>query len=188
MSNYVYYITEVNKMKSIGIVRRIDELGRIVVPKEIRRTMRIESGDEMEIYVTDDEKIVLGKYSSMESREQAVVDCCNALAEDTRSKVLITDRHHVVAESGVTCAREMISKTFLDTIQRNGDMILRGKDRIRIRENGIDGYQYQGIFAVNRNGILHGAVVVESDSDIREDVADKAKLISRVISENIGEY
>ena len=117
------------------------------------------------------------------------MDCCNALAEDTNSKVIVTDRYKIVAESGEKVEMDsVLSRGFLDNLAKNGDMILSGDKKLKISEKDRYGYQNQGIFAVNRNGILHGAVVVESNSDIRQDTVSKARLISRVISENIGEY
>ena len=176
-------------MKAVGIVRRIDELGRIVLPKEIRRTMRIESGDEMEIYVSGKGEIVLLKYSSLEAHEQAVKDCCNALASDISSKVLVTDRYRVIAESGEkNNEKSLLSMGFLDNVQKNGDMVLKGSKVLKVKENETYGYKNQGIFAVNRNGILHGSVVIESNNDINSEEVEKAKLISKVISENIGDY
>lgn len=66
-------------MKATGIVRRIDELGRVVVPKEIRRTLRIHEGDPLEIFTDKEGEIVLKKYSPMGEVGSLVKDLCQAI-------------------------------------------------------------------------------------------------------------
>ena len=77
-------------MKATGIVRRIDDLGRIVIPKEIRRTMRIREGDPLEIYTSNDGEVVFRKFSQ----------AAEVLAKLTGNAALVFDRDHVVAVSG----------------------------------------------------------------------------------------
>lgn len=87
-------------MKATGIVRRIDDLGRVVIPKEIRRTMRIREGDPLEIYTSNDGEVIFKKYSPIgEMGEQAsqVADIMHRLAG---CPVAIFDRDHVVSISG----------------------------------------------------------------------------------------
>lgn len=88
-------------MKATGIVRRIDDLGRVVIPKEIRRTMRIREGDPLEIYTNSDGEVIFKKYSAIsEMSENAgyVADIMNKIAG---CPVVIFDKDHAVASSGV---------------------------------------------------------------------------------------
>lgn len=87
-------------MKATGIVRRIDDLGRIVVPKEIRRTLRIREGDPLEIFTDHEGEIILKKYSPIGELSQFAVEYSESLAQTTGHLVLITDCDHVVAASG----------------------------------------------------------------------------------------
>ena len=87
-------------MKATGIVRRIDDLGRVVIPKEIRRTMRIKEGDPLEIYVDREGEVILKKYSPITSLSDFSVEFAEALSNTLRSIVLITDRDEVIAVSG----------------------------------------------------------------------------------------
>ena len=87
-------------MKATGIVRRIDDLGRIVVPKEIRRTLRIREGDPLEIFTDRDGEIVLKKYSPIGELSQFAGEYAESLAQTTGHLVLITDCDHVVTASG----------------------------------------------------------------------------------------
>ena len=89
-------------MKATGIVRRIDDLGRVVIPKEIRRTMRIREGDPLEIYTSNDGEVIFKKYSAigeMSENANQVADIMHKLAG---CPVVVFDRDHVVATSGVT--------------------------------------------------------------------------------------
>ena len=87
-------------MKATGIVRRIDDLGRIVVPKEIRRTLRIREGDPLEIFTDREGEIILKKYSPIGELSQFAGEYAESLSQTTGHLVIITDCDHVVAVSG----------------------------------------------------------------------------------------
>lgn len=87
-------------MKATGIVRRIDELGRIVVPKEIRRTLRIREGDPLEVYTDREGEIILKKYSPVGELANFAAQYAKVLAETTGKLVCITDMDHVIAAAG----------------------------------------------------------------------------------------
>ena len=84
-------------MKATGIVRRIDDLGRIVVPKEIRRTLRIREGDPLEIFTSREGEIMLKKYSPVGELGEFARSYAQALAQTTEALVCITDREYVIA-------------------------------------------------------------------------------------------
>lgn len=87
-------------MKATGIVRRIDELGRVVIPKEIRRTQRIRQGDALEIYTAADGEVVFKKYSPLIGLEQLSTVYAEVLAKSLGRPVLICDRENIVAATG----------------------------------------------------------------------------------------
>ena len=86
-------------MKTTGVVRRIDELGRIVVPKEIRKNLRIKSGDSLEIYL-EGENILLKKYSPIETLENVTENYVDSFNQVLKHNIIVTDRDKVVAISG----------------------------------------------------------------------------------------
>ena len=88
-------------MKATGIVRRIDELGRVVIPKEIRRTLRIRQGVPLEIYTGEDGEIILKKYSPMGDLFEYVQEYAAGLAQISGGTVLIGDRDMVMATGGI---------------------------------------------------------------------------------------
>ncbi len=86
-------------MKATGIVRRIDDLGRVVIPKEIRRTMRIREGDPLEIYTGSDGEVVFKKYSAINELENAA-EACEVISKLGGAPAVVFDRDHVVAVAG----------------------------------------------------------------------------------------
>ena len=84
-------------MKATGIVRRIDDLGRVVIPKEIRRTMRIREGDPLEIYTTKDGEVIFKKYSLLGGLEDFAAQFCDTLSHSTEFTAAVTDRDAIIA-------------------------------------------------------------------------------------------
>ncbi|EXX86317.1 stage V sporulation protein T [Paenibacillus darwinianus] len=95
-------------MKATGIVRRIDDLGRVVIPKEIRRTLRIREGDPLEIFVDRDGEVILKKYSPIGELGDFAKEYAESLNESTNHMTLICDRDTFIAVAGVS------KKEFLD--------------------------------------------------------------------------
>ncbi|MDR2360645.1 MAG: AbrB/MazE/SpoVT family DNA-binding domain-containing protein [Oscillospiraceae bacterium] len=87
-------------MKATGIVRRIDDLGRIVIPKEIRRTMRIREGDPLEIYTEKDGEVIFKKYSPMNDLSKFADNLCETLYKTTEHMTVVCDRDTVLSVYG----------------------------------------------------------------------------------------
>ena len=89
-------------MKATGIVRRIDDLGRVVIPKEIRRTMRIREGDPLEIYTNAGGEVIFKKYSPIEELSVFASQYADALGSATKLPIIICDRDHCIAAAGIS--------------------------------------------------------------------------------------
>lgn len=87
-------------MKATGIVRRIDDLGRVVIPKEIRRTMRIREGDPLEIYTSNDGEVIFKKYSPINELSEGASQAAEVVQKLSGAPVVVFDRDHVVAVAG----------------------------------------------------------------------------------------
>lgn len=87
-------------MKATGIVRRIDDLGRVVIPKEIRRTMRIREGDPLEIYTSNDGEVIFKKYSPIGEMSENAAQVADIMYKLAGCPVAVFDRDHVVSVSG----------------------------------------------------------------------------------------
>lgn len=104
-------------MKATGIVRRIDDLGRVVIPKEIRRTLRIREGDPLEIYVDRDGEVILKKYSPVSELGDFAKEYCDSLYEAIGNIVLIADRDNIVAVAGAA-KKEFLNKPLGDIVEK----------------------------------------------------------------------
>ena len=87
-------------MKATGVVRRIDDLGRIVIPKEIRKTLRIKEGDPLEIFTDKEGEVILKKYSPIGELSEFATSYAETLAKTTGHIACITDKDTVIAVSG----------------------------------------------------------------------------------------
>ena len=96
-------------MRATGIVRRIDDLGRVVIPKEIRRTMRIREGDPLEIFTERDGEVIFKKYSPIGELGDFAAQYADTLAKTSGHCVCITDKDTVIATGGIP-KREMADK------------------------------------------------------------------------------
>lgn len=105
-------------MKATGIVRRIDDLGRVVIPKEIRRTLRIREGDPLEIFVDREGEVILKKYSPIGELGDFAKEYADSLHETTGHISIITDRDVVIAVAGSN-KREFLGKPIGKAVERS---------------------------------------------------------------------
>jgi AbrB family transcriptional regulator, stage V sporulation protein T len=103
-------------MKATGIVRRIDDLGRVVIPKEIRRTLRIREGDPLEIFVDRDGEVILKKYSPIGELGDFAKEYAESLFESTGHITMITDRDTIIAVAGGS-KKEYLEKQVGSTVE-----------------------------------------------------------------------
>lgn len=104
-------------MKATGIVRRIDDLGRVVIPKEIRRTMRIREGDPLEIFTSGDGEVIFKKYSPMGEMASFATDFAAALASGTNLTVVICDRDRCIAVGGGS-KKDLLEKSLTPELEK----------------------------------------------------------------------
>ncbi len=96
-------------MKATGIVRRIDDLGRVVIPKEIRRTLRIREGDPLEIYTEKDGEVIFKKYSPMGDLTDFASQICDSIGKNTGHIAVVCDRDSIIAVAGAP-RRDLLEK------------------------------------------------------------------------------
>ncbi|MEG1847758.1 MAG: stage V sporulation protein T [Lachnospiraceae bacterium] len=155
-------------MKATGIVRRIDDLGRIVIPKEIRRTLRIRESDPLEIFTDREGEIILKKYSPIGEMGTFAKQYAESLAQVSGHTALIADRDQFIATAGgyKNILGKSISKELEDKLgKRESVMARRGdKDFIMITDDPTDEYTIEAIAPIIAEGDMIGAVVlIETD-------------------------
>ncbi len=141
-------------MKSTGIVRRIDELGRIVVPKEIRRTLKIREGDTLEIYV-EKNSIILRKFSHLTNFITVANQLVSIVSSVLKKKILIVDLDHVVA-----CNRELEEQYLNNVLTPECVNLVMG--RKNLFQSNVDSISF--INAVTENcSYVVSPILVDSD-------------------------
>jgi len=117
-------------MKATGIVRRIDDLGRVVIPKEIRRTMRIREGDPLEIFTDRDGEVIFKKYSPIGELLGFATQYAETLYKTSNHPIIVCDRDMVVAFAGVPkkeCNEKKISAD-VESVMESRQMYCRKND------------------------------------------------------------
>lgn len=104
-------------MKATGIVRRIDDLGRVVIPKEIRRTLRIREGDPLEIFVDREGEVILKKYSPISELGDFAQEYAESLAENSGRLTVIADRDVVVSVAGGS-KKDYVDKSISEIVEK----------------------------------------------------------------------
>lgn len=154
-------------MKATGIVRRIDDLGRIVVPKEIRRTLRLREGTPLEIFTDREGEIILKKYSPMVELTAFAGQYAEAMAQSTGLMVCITDRDQVIAVAGGP-KKDILQKNIsrqLEQLINERQSVCAGKDEknfIPLVTEELEGVTAQVVTAIICEGDAIGAVAILS--------------------------
>ena len=164
-------------MKATGIVRRIDDLGRVVIPKEIRRTMRIKEGDPLEIYTDNDGGVIFKKYSPLGELGTFAQQYADVLYKTAGFPVLVCDRDHIVAAAGIpkrTVLERRISPVLEDTLERRANFSYTGGDD---RLHPVEGLDFFALISapIIAEGDICGAImlVTEDESATATDVETK---------------
>lgn len=163
-------------MKATGIVRRIDDLGRVVIPKEIRRTLRIRESDPLEIFTDHEGSIILKKYSPIGEMGVFAKQYAESLSQVSGHVALIADRDVFIAAAGSNSKQiqgKAISKELEKKMNSRDTVCASSSDKefINIMEYEVDDYKYQVIIPIITQGDVMGAVVLLStkeDDDMTE--------------------
>ena len=154
-------------MKATGIVRRIDDLGRVVIPKEIRRTLRIREGTPLEIFTDREGEIILKKYSPIGELGAFAGQYAESLAQTTGLTVCVCDRDQVIAVSGGS-RKELLGKNIsrqLETVIEDRENILVDNKEykyIQITDNDREDFTGEAVSPILCEGDAIGAVVILS--------------------------
>lgn len=166
-------------MKATGIVRRIDDLGRVVIPKEIRRTMRIREGDPLEIYTSSEGEVIFKKYSPIGELSSIATQYVEALSQSVSLPVVICDRDHCIAASGISkkeVLERRITETLEDVMEQRRTVTFEGDENSQALE-GIKRPLKAGVPIINA-GDVSGVVALLADEKGSDATQTDIKLIS----------
>ena len=156
-------------MKATGIVRRIDELGRIVVPKDLRRMLRLREKDPIEIFTDREGGVILKKYSPIKGLNNFVNEYSASLQQTIGNVILICDRDNIISVNGVTHKKFLDKKVSadLEKVMENRKSLALGegmkKTIILFEDEELDGYSAQIISPILAEGDVVGAVIINSE-------------------------
>ncbi len=171
-------------MKATGIVRRIDDLGRVVIPKEIRRTMRIREGDPLEIFTDRDGEVIFKKYSPIGELQNFASEYADTLQKTASLPVFICDRDTVIAVAGAS-KKEYLERKIsneLEAIIDKRNLYLKGDTPEVIPViNGISSHYVNCAMPIISEGDVIGCVVSawQNEASVKDKISDaiESKLI-----------
>ena len=168
-------------MKATGIVRRVDDLGRIVIPKEIRRTLRIREGDPLEIYTEKDGGVIFRKYSPMGDLQEFAVQMCESIGAATGHIAAVSDRDSIIALHGAP-RRNLVDKPNSQELGKLMDQrknyLFKSGDAPVFPADGEEKYHLGAASPILSQGDLMGCVMLlleENDTPLAESDQSLAK-------------
>lgn len=171
-------------MKATGIVRRIDDLGRVVIPKEIRRTMRIREGDPLEIYTDRDGEVIFKKYSPIGELTVFASQYADTLHKTGGLNVAVADRDAVIAVAGVP-KKEYLEKKLTPEIEKvmEGRSLYEyraGEERIALIDDGMSCYVRVAMPIISDGDVVGCVCSLSGGDEKRESVGEnvESKLIT----------
>ncbi|MEG0025645.1 MAG: stage V sporulation T C-terminal domain-containing protein [Bacilli bacterium] len=174
-------------MKATGVVRRIDDLGRVVIPKEIRKGLRIKDGENLEIFVDDKENIILKKHSLMKKISDLAGDFADSIHIFTDKNVIITDMDNIIAVTGELKKEYLnkpISESLFTSIKRRENIFEKHVKNISLVDDKLLDATYI-ISTIVANGDAIGLVIILSTGEVVDLVDDK---IARITSKFLSKY
>ena len=171
-------------MSTTGIIRRIDELGRIVIPKVIRKNLRIKNGDNLEI-VVEDENITLKKYSHIDNLESIASMYADSFYQVLKYNIIITDMDKIVAVGG-NLKKKYVNNNISDEIERmmerRDNFVERKKKNIEI-SSGMSEFGYYTVATIINNGDSIGSVIILSlDTPMLEQEEKLGSILANILS------
>ncbi len=174
-------------MKTTGVIRRIDELGRIVIPKEIRKNLRVKNGESLEIFVESD-SIILKKFSQIESLEDVSVNYVEAFNQIIKHNIIVTDRDKVIAVAG-PLKKKYLGKNINEFTERSIERRDSFSDKQKRNFKIIEDEEELGYFSFSSivdNGDAIGSVIIVSTDTPITDMEDKLVVVlSKLLSNSL---
>lgn len=173
-------------MKATGIVRRIDDLGRIVIPKELRRTLHIREGDPMEIF-TGSEGITFRKYSALQGNMSMADSCVKAVQNAYQQTIFICDMDRILAagHGGRAMVGNGISAELEDLIRAGKEYVRAEKGSPVLLMNKSDSRPVRIMIPIFSDRECCGAVVIpDTEDDLADQVLNCARMVADLLSDS----
>lgn len=169
-------------MKSTGITRRIDDLGRIVIPKEIRKNLKIKENEVLEIFINNDE-IILKKFSRFNDSEKVLSDYIKVINDMTGNDVIITDRDKVILSSKrleEKLLNKKLSEYVNDLIENRSIFLSNDMKGIEVIDNEKIKQNYYFIPFIIDSDVI-GSIIMFSSKEIDENSKSLLLIASKLL-------
>lgn len=176
-------------MKATGIVRRIDDLGRVVIPKEIRRTMRIREGDPLEIYTSNDGEVIFKKYSPINELSEGATQAAEVIQKLSGSPVVVFDRDHVVAVAGAQKKEyneRRLSPALEEILESRRPYVYSGENSSQIMPVEGIGKHALAISPIISAGDISGAVAILAGDNGNSKASDQQLMLAQAAAMFLG--
>ena len=179
-------------MKATGVVRRIDDLGRVVIPKEIRKTLRIKEGDPLEIFTDKEGEVILKKYSPIGELSEFASGYAETLSKTTGHIACITDKDTVIAVSGGS-KKEFLEQNLspeLEQLMEDKEIYISNENNdvslpITRNDNKERRYNSQVVYPIISDGDTIGSVVLLS-KEVNTKMTDVEKKVAQSAASFLG--
>ena len=171
-------------MKATGIIRRIDDLGRIVIPKEIRKNLRIKEGDNLEIFVQGEE-VILKKYSMMNKINDLATELTDAIYTFMKHSIFITDTDNIVAGSGPLKKEyigQHISKSIESSIERREKLLQNHIKEFELIDDNIIMCSYVDSTIISDGEAVGMIIIINEEEKMTESEMQLASIVSSFIT------
>ncbi len=163
-------------MKATGVIRRIDDLGRIVIPKEIRKNFKINEGENIEIFVSDNDSIILKKHSTLSNINELANVIVSSFNQIENKILMITDNSNIIT-TGKKIEKYELTDDYFNIIKDRNNIIL-DKSQKFIEPN--EGLNYM-ISPLILNGDLIGGIILISNEEIKKFDEKVINLINKIL-------
>lgn len=175
-------------MKTTGVIRRIDELGRIVIPKEIRKNLRIKDGENIEIYIEED-NIILKKHSILNKIKEESYKIVDAVNYFLKKNVIVTDRDCVIAVSGnikKNYNNKQISNYLSECIESRKQILEKELKIVNFIENRTEECSYCLVPIISDSDI-DGLVIITSEESVSDTDMQICQIVAKILSKALEE-
>lgn len=167
-------------MKATGVIRRIDDLGRIVIPKEIRKNLRIKNGESLEIFINEDENIILRKYNQIDKLKDLAQELKESIYTITKKDIIITNTQNIIASNKKEYVDKEVSNALIEKIYQRKELNEKNIEIIQGKEEN----KFITLSPIIANGDLIGSIILLSDEENDSD-HQIAKIASNFLARHI---
>lgn len=176
-------------MKSTGMIRKIDDLGRIVIPKEIRKTLKIREGDSLEIYTNAEGEVILKRYAPLGDLLENIESLAESISNNTDSNICVTDTKQILVATGSLVDKYLykeISKELLEKLDERMLWQNKGENHLKLIEGEeINRSSNQLIVPIIYEGSVLGSVILVT-YDMKRQITDVEIKMIKVMTDYLA--